>query len=79
MKAYDNLFDELRHEEYWPPYQGPKVWPHPTTKRSERGRPKSSRIRTGMDIKEGRQSKECSYCRIEGHTRNHCPNNPVLR
>jgi len=20
MKVYDNLFDELRHEEYWPPY-----------------------------------------------------------
>ncbi|XP_027927764.1 uncharacterized protein LOC114184647 [Vigna unguiculata] len=79
MKVYDNLFDELRHEEYWPPYQGPQVWPHPATKRSEMGRPKSSRIRTEMDIKEGRQSRKCSYCRTEGHTRNQCPNNPALK
>ena len=44
VKVYDNLFGELRHEEYWPPYQGPQVWPHPATKRTEKGRPKSSRI-----------------------------------
>jgi len=25
MKVYDNLFGELRHEEYWSPYQGPQV------------------------------------------------------
>jgi len=24
MKVYDNLFGELRHEEYWLPYQGHK-------------------------------------------------------
>jgi len=57
LKVYDNFFGELRHEEYWPPYQGPQVWPYPVTKRSERGQPKSSRIRTEMDIKEGRQSR----------------------
>jgi len=79
MKVYDNLLGELRHEEYWPPYQGPQVWPHPTTKRSKRGHPKSSRIRTEMNIKEGRQSKKCSFCRTEGHIRNHYPNNPALR
>jgi len=79
MKVYDNLFGELRHEEYWPSYQGPQVWPHPTTKRSEKGCPKSSIIRTEMGIREGRQSRKCSYCRTEGHTRNHCPNNPALR
>jgi len=33
MKVYDNLIDELRHEEYWQPYQGPQVWPHPATKK----------------------------------------------
>jgi len=79
MKVCENLFGELRHEEYWSPYQGPQVWPHHATKRSERGRPKSSRIRTEMNIKEGRQSRKCSYCRTEGHTRNHYPNNPALR
>jgi len=78
VKVYDNLFGELRHEEYWPPYQGPQVWPHHATKRTEKGRPKSSRIRIEMDIREGRQSRKCSYCRTEGHTRNHCPNNPAL-
>jgi len=79
MKVYENLFGKLRHEEYWPTYQRPQVWPHPATKRSVRGRPKSSRIRTQMDIKERRQSRKCSYCRIEGYTINHCPNNPTLR
>ena len=79
MKVYENLFDKLKHEEYCPPYQGPQVWPHPSIKWSERGRPKSSRIWTKMDIKEGRQSRKCSYCRTEGHTRNYCPNNPTLR
>jgi len=79
MKVYDNFFDELRHEEYWPPYQGPQVWPHPATKRSEMGHPKSSRIRTEINIREGRQSRKCSYCRTEGHTRNHFRNNLALR
>jgi len=65
MKVYNNLFGELRHEEYWPSYQGPQVSPHPATKMSERGRPKSSRIRTGMDIREGRQSRKCFYCKTE--------------
>jgi len=32
MKVYDNLFGESRYEEYWPPHQGPQVWPHPTQK-----------------------------------------------
>jgi len=58
VKVYDNLFGELRHEEYWPPYQGPQVWPHPATKRTERGRPKSSRIRTKMDIREEEDNEE---------------------
>jgi len=79
MKVYDNLFCELRHEEYWPPYQWPQFWRHAATKRSEMGRPKSSRIRTEMDIREGRQSRKFSYCRTEGHTRTHCLNNLALR
>ncbi|WVZ25988.1 hypothetical protein V8G54_004532, partial [Vigna mungo] len=52
MKVYNNMFGELRHEEYWPPYQGIEIWPHPATKRNAKGRPKSSRIRTEMDIRE---------------------------
>ena len=79
MEVYENLFGELRHEKYWSPHQAPQVWPHPATKRIEKGCPKPSKIRTEMDIKEGRQSRKCSYCRTEGHTRNHCPNNPTLR
>jgi len=79
MKVYDNLFGELRHEEYWPPFQGPQVWSHLATKRSESGRPKLSRIRTEMNIREERQLRKCSYCRTEEHTRIHCPNNPGLR
>jgi len=32
-----------------------------------------------MDLREWRQSRKCSYRITEGHTRNHCPNNPALR
>ncbi|WVZ14221.1 hypothetical protein V8G54_011787 [Vigna mungo] len=79
MKVYNNMFRELRHEEYWPPYQGIKIWPHPATKRNAKGRPKSSRIRTEMDIREQAHPRNCSYCKTPGHTRNHCPHNPGIR
>ncbi|WVZ24129.1 hypothetical protein V8G54_002673 [Vigna mungo] len=79
MKVYNNLFGELRHEEYWPPYQGTEIWPHPATKRNGKGRPKSSRIRTEMDIREQLYPRNCSYCQTPGHTRNRCPHNPGMR
>ena len=65
IKVYDNLFGELRHEEYWPPYQGPLVWPHPATKRTERGRSKSSRIRTEMDIREEDNQESVSIVELK--------------
>ncbi|WVZ00777.1 hypothetical protein V8G54_026846, partial [Vigna mungo] len=50
-----------------------------TTKRNEKGRLKSSKIRTEMDIRERSHPRNCSYCQTPGHTRNHCPHNPDMR
>jgi len=44
--VYEGLFGELRNEEYWPAYTGQILCPSPDMKRTSKGRPKSSRIRT---------------------------------
>nr|KYP31902.1 hypothetical protein KK1_047552 [Cajanus cajan] len=74
-KVYEGQFGELRHEDYWPTYTGPTLWPNPELKRTSKGRPKSTRIRTEMDIREQHTHvKNCSYCHTPGHTRKTCPN-----
>nr|KYP62085.1 hypothetical protein KK1_016608 [Cajanus cajan] len=45
-KVYEGQFGELRHEDYWPTYTGPTMWPNLKLKSTSKGRPKSSRIRT---------------------------------
>ncbi|WVY90930.1 hypothetical protein V8G54_036444, partial [Vigna mungo] len=79
IKVHNNMFGELRHEEYWPPYQGTEIWPHSATKRNAKDRQKSSRVRTEMDIREQAYPRNCSYCKTPGHIRNHCPHNPDIR
>nr|KYP38952.1 hypothetical protein KK1_039761 [Cajanus cajan] len=74
-KVYEGQFGELRHEDYWPTYTGPTLWPNPELKRTSKGPPKSTRIRTEMNIKEQHSHvKNCSYCHTPGHTRKTCPN-----
>jgi len=66
---------ELRNEEYWPAYTGQILCPSPDMKITSKGRPKSSRIRTDMDIREQHdRTKKCSYCQTPGHTKRTCPN-----
>ena len=65
MEVYENLFGELRHEKYWSPYQGPQVWPHPATKRNEKGCPKPSKIRTEMDIREEDNQESVSIVELK--------------
>ena len=42
--------------------------------RARHGRPRSTRIRTEMDMREQGQPKRCSLCKSVGHTRRACPN-----
>jgi len=42
----------LKNEEYWPAYTGQILCPSPDMKIISKRRPKSSRIRTDMDIRE---------------------------
>nr|KYP46118.1 hypothetical protein KK1_032285 [Cajanus cajan] len=51
-KIYERQFRELRHKDYWPTYIGPTMWPNPELKRNSKVRPKSSKIRTEIDIRE---------------------------
>jgi len=43
---------ELRNEEYWSAYTGQILCPSPDMKITSKGRLKSSRIKTDMDIRE---------------------------
>nr|KYP46119.1 hypothetical protein KK1_032286 [Cajanus cajan] len=74
-KIYERQFRELRHKDYWPTYIGPTMWPNPELKRNSKVRPKSSKIRTEIDIREQHNRvKNCSYCHTSSHTRKTCPN-----
>jgi len=73
--VYEGLFGELRNEDYWPTYTGQILCPSPEMKRTSKVRPKSSRIRTEMDMREQHsRSEKCSYCQTPGHTKRTCPN-----
>nr|KYP63835.1 hypothetical protein KK1_018422 [Cajanus cajan] len=51
------------------------MWPNPELKRTFKGRPKSNKIRTEIDIREQHNRvKICFYCHASGHTRKTCPN-----
>ena len=75
FNVYEGLFGELKNEEYLPAYTGQILCPSLDMKRTSKGRPKSSRIRNDMDIREQRdRTKKCSYCQTLGHTKKMCPN-----
>nr|KYP55802.1 hypothetical protein KK1_002027 [Cajanus cajan] len=62
-------------EDYWLTYIDPTMWPNPELKRTSKGRPKYSKIKTEMDIREQHNRvKNCSYRHTSGHTRKTCPN-----
>jgi len=72
--VYERLFGEIINEEYWPAYTGQILCPSPDMKITSKGRPKSSQIRTDMDIREQHdQTKKCSYCQTPGHTKRMYP------
>jgi len=54
---------ELVNEEYWPAYTGQILCSSLDMKITSKGRHKSSRIRTDMDIREQYdRTNKCSYC-----------------
>jgi len=50
LSCYERLFDG-KNEEYWSAYTGQILCRSPYMKITSNGRPKSSRIKTDMDIK----------------------------
>ncbi|XP_039130809.1 uncharacterized protein LOC120267176 [Dioscorea cayenensis subsp. rotundata] len=74
FNVYRKEFEPVSNEGYWNPYNGPRLRPNITMRRPTKGRPKSTRIRNEMDIREGVQRKRCGLCRNEGHSRRNCPN-----
>ncbi|KAH1249527.1 hypothetical protein GmHk_05G012859 [Glycine max] len=74
LKAYSAQWWPLGNEAAIPPSD--EAWtliPDPTTIRAK-GRPKSTRIRNGMDwVEPSDHRQKCSRCGAEGHNRRRCP------
>lgn len=67
-------FYPLPHEAYWPPSPFTReLLPNSELKRTEKGRPRSTRLRNGMDIKEGGKPNRCGICKQSGHNQKTCP------
>ena len=66
-------FQVVPGERFWPEYHGVRVTSNPEMKRIQKGRPKSTRIRTEMDYFD-KIPNACGLCRVPGHKRNACPN-----
>ncbi|XP_052623600.1 uncharacterized protein LOC111881138 [Lactuca sativa] len=69
-------FSPLPHEVYWPQSPFNELLPNLELLRNKKGRPRSTRLKNGMDIKEGRNVNLCGICRQPGHNRKRCPSMP---
>ncbi|XP_039119941.1 uncharacterized protein LOC120256298 [Dioscorea cayenensis subsp. rotundata] len=74
FNVYHKEFQTMSNERYWNPYNGPRLCADLTMRRPLSGRPKSTRIRNEMDIREGGQPKRCGLCRNAGYSHRNCPN-----
>ncbi|XP_058753389.1 uncharacterized protein LOC131626586 [Vicia villosa] len=72
LGVYNNAFQVMAKEDYWPAYEGDVVWHNDNMRRKKRGRPNSTRIRTEMDHE--KVVRKCGICREVGHNKNTCPN-----
>ncbi|XP_058754623.1 uncharacterized protein LOC131627784 [Vicia villosa] len=73
LEVYNNAFQVMVKEDYWPAYEGDVVWHNDNMRRKKKGRPNSTRIRTEMDDHE-KMIRKCGICRQVGHNKNTCPN-----
>ncbi|KAK1414794.1 hypothetical protein QVD17_30553 [Tagetes erecta] len=75
--TWSSEFSPLPHEAYWPNSSSiRKLLPNSELKRDKKGRPRSTRLRNGMDIKERKKFNLCGICKHPGHNRATCPSKP---
>ena len=75
--TWSSEFSPISHEAYWPHgSSNVELLPNSDLKRDKKGRPRSTRLRNGMDIKEGKKTNLCGICREPGHNRARCPSKP---
>ncbi|XP_057962124.1 uncharacterized protein LOC131153693 [Malania oleifera] len=70
--TYAMDFIPILHEHYWRDPVAPILYGNRNLLR-QKGRPKSSRLRNEMDVREGSRRMRCGFCHQEGHNRNRCP------
>nr|KAJ0204158.1 hypothetical protein LSAT_V11C500236490 [Lactuca sativa] len=56
-------FSPLPHEAYWPQSLFKELLPNLELLRNKKGRPRSTRLQNGIDIKEGRKANHCGICK----------------
>ncbi|KAL4579442.1 hypothetical protein LXL04_015590 [Taraxacum kok-saghyz] len=69
-------FLPIPHEAYWPQSLFGELLPNLELLRNKKGRPRSTRLRNRMDIKEQRSANLCGICKQSGHNRKKCPSKP---
>ncbi|KAK2418781.1 hypothetical protein QL285_040946 [Trifolium repens] len=73
FNVYNEPFQVIRNEDFWPSFQGITLYANEEMRRTKRGRPSSTRIRTEMDDFT-KQPRNCGLCGQPGHNRSKCPN-----
>ncbi|XP_028753023.1 uncharacterized protein LOC114712639 [Neltuma alba] len=76
--VYNNEFQPVGDEMYWPQIDCPLLIPNPSMIR-DKGRPRSSRIRNEMDWTTPNEPNKCGLCRQVGHNRSTCPQSVASR
>ena len=61
------LFHPIFDEYEWLPYEGPTIVPFESMKHTSLGRPKSTRLHNEMDVREGKTTITCEFCKQLSH------------
>ena len=72
-QTYVPQFQPIPHEEYWPQQNEHGIIIPDANRLRQKGRPRSTRIRNDMDIREAGNKRKCTICKEEGHDRQSCP------